>query len=113
MTPAFPRLTRSRQPRPGNPQLVGELLPTYLRKKGLAAKVEAASVVPEWENLVGPGIASVTVPVRISEGTLFVQVTTSAWMTELTLMKGDLMRRLNAGKREGRVDQIVFLMGEG
>ncbi len=105
-------MTRSRPTRPGNPQLVGELLPTYLRKKGLAAKVEAASVVPEWENLVGPGIASVTVPVRISEGTLFVQVRTSAWMTELTLMKADLMRRLNAGKREGRIDQLVFLMGE-
>ncbi len=89
---------------------MGELLPTYLRKKGLAAKVEAASVLPEWENLVGAGIAAVTTPVRISEGTLFVQVATSAWMSELTLMKGDLMRRLNAGKREGRVSQIVFLI---
>lgn len=103
-------MSRSRQPKPGSPQLVGELLPTYLRKKGLAAKVEAASVLPEWENLVGAGIAAVTTPVRISEGTLFVQVATSAWMSELTLMKGDLMRRLNAGKREGRVSQIVFLI---
>lgn len=91
---------------------MGELLPTYLRKKGLTAKVEAASVVPEWENLVGSGIAAVTVPVRISEGTLFVQVKTSAWMTELTLMKSELIRRLNAGKREGRIEQLVFVMGE-
>lgn len=91
---------------------MGELLPTYLRKKGLTAKVEAASVVPEWENLVGPGIAAVTMPVRISEGTLFVQVKTSAWMTELTLMKSELIRRLNAGKREGRIEQLVFVMGE-
>lgn len=103
-------MTRPRQPRPGSPQLVGELLPTYLRKKGLAAKVEAASVLPEWENLVGVGIAAVTTPVRITEGTLFVEVTTSAWMSELTLMRSELMRRLNAGKREGRIDQIVFLM---
>lgn len=103
-------MTRSRQPKPGSPQLVGELLPSYLRKKGLTAKVEAASVLPEWENLVGGGIAAVTTPVRISEGTLFVRVTTSAWMSELTLMKGDLMRRLNAGKREGRINQIIFLM---
>lgn len=69
-------------------------------------------MVPEWENLVGPGIAAVTVPVRISEGTLFVQVKTSAWMTELTLMKSELIRRLNAGKREGRIEQLVFVMGE-
>ena len=90
--------------------MVGELLPTYLRRKGLTAKVEAASVLPEWEDLVGPGIAGVTRPIRVTEGTLFVAVKTSAWMMELTMMKGDLMRRLNAGKRDGRIEQLVFVM---
>ena len=104
------RLNRPRPERPGGPQLIGELIPQYLHRKGLAAKVEAASVVPEWEDLVGPHIAAVTTPVRVSDGTLFVAVTTSAWMMELSLMKGDLMRRLNAGKREGRIEQLVFLM---
>jgi predicted nucleic acid-binding Zn ribbon protein len=83
----------------------------FLARSGLAAKVEAASVVPEWENLVGPQIAAVTEPLRVSEGALFVAVSTSAWMMELTLMKGELMARLNAGKRQGRIQQIVFVMG--
>jgi len=89
---------------------VGELIPRYLERKGLAAKVEAASVLPEWESLVGPGIAAVTTPIRVSDGTLFVAVTTSAWMMELNMMKAELLRRLNAGKRKGRIEQIVFLM---
>jgi predicted nucleic acid-binding Zn ribbon protein len=89
---------------------VGELLPSYLERQGLSAKIEAASVVPEWESLVGPGIAAVASPVRVSEGTLFVAVKTSAWMMELNLMKAELMRRLNAGKRKGRIEQLVFLM---
>ena len=103
-------LSRSRRPRPDRPQLVSELLPAYLSKKGLAAKLEAASVVPQWEDLVGPQIAAVTTPVRVSEGTLFVTVATSAWMMELNLMKAHLMGRLNAGKKAGRIEQIVFLM---
>lgn len=103
-------MSRTRGPKPDRPQLVSELLPVYLRRKGLTAKVEAASVVPEWDNLVGPGIAAVTRPVRVSEGTLFVAVKTSAWMMELNMMKGELMRRLNAGKREGRIESLVFLM---
>jgi predicted nucleic acid-binding Zn ribbon protein len=103
-------LTRSRGSRPGAPQLVGELLPAYLRRQGLTARVEAASVFPEWENLVGPGIAAVARPQRVSEGVLFVAVTTSAWLMELNMMKGDLLRRLNAGKREGRIEQVVFVM---
>lgn len=90
--------------------MVSELLPVYLQRKGLAAKVEAASVLPEWDELMGPGIATVTRPIRVSEGTLFVAVKTSAWMMELNMMKAELMRRLNAGKRQGRIEQLVFVM---
>jgi len=89
---------------------VGELLDGFLERKGLAAKLEAASVVPEWESLVGPQIAAVTAPRRVSDGVLFVAVATSAWMMELNLLKADLMRRVNAGKRDGRIRQIVFVM---
>jgi predicted nucleic acid-binding Zn ribbon protein len=103
-------VSRSRGSRPGSPQLVGELLPAYLKRQGLSAKVEAASVFPEWEQLVGPGIAAVAQPYRVSDGVLFVTVTTSAWLMELNMMKGELMRRLNAGKREGRIEQVVFLL---
>jgi predicted nucleic acid-binding Zn ribbon protein len=67
-------------------------------------------VIPEWEELVGPGIAAVANPLRVSEGTLIVAVATSPWMMELNMMKGELMRRLNAGKRAGRIQQIVFVM---
>jgi predicted nucleic acid-binding Zn ribbon protein len=35
------------------------------------------------------------------QGTLFVAVTTNAWMTELSLMEPDLLRRLN--QRTGRL----------
>ncbi|MBW3630104.1 MAG: DUF721 domain-containing protein [Gemmatimonadetes bacterium] len=98
-------------PKAGKPQLVGDLLARVLHRKGLGAKLEAASVLTEWESLVGPQIAAVTRPQRVSEGVLFVAVTNSPWLMELNLMKADLMRRLNAGKGEGRIRQIVFVMG--
>jgi predicted nucleic acid-binding Zn ribbon protein len=96
--------------KPAGPQLVGELLPRYLERRGISGRVEAASVFPEWETIVGPGIAAVANPVSLSDGTLFVAVTTSPWMMELNLMKGELMRRINAGKRAGRIQQLVFVM---
>jgi predicted nucleic acid-binding Zn ribbon protein len=97
---------------PAGPQLIGDLLPRFLEKRGLAAKVEAASVIPEWEDLVGPGIAAVASPLRVTAGTLVVAVATSPWMMELNMMKGDLIRRLNAGKTAGRIEKIVFVMAE-
>jgi len=83
----------------------------FLDRSGLAGKIEAASVVPEWPALVGDGIAKVTRPVRVSDGVLFVEVASSAWMMELNMMRRDLMARLNAGKKKGRIEKIVFLMG--
>jgi predicted nucleic acid-binding Zn ribbon protein len=99
-----------RSSKAGQPQLVGEVVSRYLSRSGIAAKVEAASVVPEWEERVGPQIAAVTEPQRVSDGVLFVAVATSAWMMELNLMRAELMKRLNAGKREGKIQQIVFVM---
>lgn len=89
---------------------MGDLLARFLERSGLEQGLEAASVISEWPTLVGPQIAAVTRPIRVSDDTLFVAVTTSAWMMELDLMKGTLMRYVNAGKRSGRIGRIVFLM---
>lgn len=98
---------------PSQPTSLADVLQRFLKRKGLSAKVEAASVVPEWDRLVGPQIAAVTHALRVSDGVLFVAVATSPWMMELNLMKAELMRRINAGKQAGRITQIVFVMAEG
>jgi predicted nucleic acid-binding Zn ribbon protein len=84
----------------------------FLDRSGLAPKVEAAGAVQEWAGLVGPQIAAVTEALRVSEGTLIVAVANSAWMNELNMMRGELMRRVNAGRKEGRIRTLVFVMGE-
>ena len=109
-------MNRTREPGTGKPQSVGDVLARFLDRSGLAPRVEAAAVIPEWAERVGPGIAAVTEPLRVSDGTLVVAVRTSAWMMELNMMKGDLMRHLNAGKAAkapGRIEQIIFVMSEG
>ena len=73
-----------------------EALSSYLERSGLAGRVEQANVVPEWKSLVGEQIATVTIPHAIArDGTLFVAVTTNAWMMELSLMEPELLRVLN------------------
>lgn len=91
---------------------VGDLVSRLLTRRGLSAKVEAASALTDWEARVGPQISAVTRPQRVSEGTLFVAVATSAWMMELNLMKAELLQRVNAGRREGRIRQLVLVMDD-
>lgn len=84
------------------PQKLAEVMTGLLKQKGIADRVTQANVFPEWPQLVGPQIAKVTEPLSVTrQGTLFVAVTTNAWMTELSLMEPDLLRRLN--ERTGRL----------
>lgn len=103
-------MSRTRDAKAGQPQPVGDLVARFLDKSGLAARVEAASVLTDWPERVGPQIAAVTQATGLAEDTLFVSVATSAWMMELNLMKGELIKRVNAGKREGKIRHIVFVM---
>ncbi len=92
------------------PKQVREALQSYLEKAGISEKIEAASVVPEWPELVGDGIAAVTTPLRVSNQVLFVAVRSSAWLSELKLMERDILKRLNAGKAKGKITSIRFVM---
>jgi predicted nucleic acid-binding Zn ribbon protein len=72
------------------------VLARVLADAGIAERVEQAAVVPEWPSLVGVAVAAVTEPLLITaDGTLFVAVTTNAWMTELSLMEPELLRAIN------------------
>ena len=85
---------------PDAPEPLGSALSGFLKAHGLDRRVDRASVLFDWPELVGPQIANVTTPRQITEdGTLFVGVETHGWMTELSMMEVQLLARINA--REG------------
>ncbi len=91
------------------PEALGRAVSEFLKGKGLADRVQQVSAIDDWASVVGPQIASVTEPMSItSDGTLFVAVTTNAWMTELSLMEPELIRALNSHASARRVKKIRF-----
>jgi len=95
------------------PEKIGGLVEAAFSDLGIAEKVERASVVADWEELVGDHIARVATPVRVQGETLFVEVESASWRMELAMMRPQLMRKLNAGKRRGRIERIVFVQADG
>ena len=84
------------------PKKLGDVMDEVLSTSGISERIAQASIIPDWRALVGPQIANVTEPLSVTrQGTLFVAVTTNAWMTELSLMEPELLRRLN--ERAGRL----------
>ena len=93
------------------PERVANVVADFLARSGLAERVEQAGIIPEWPRLVGEQIAAVTEPQSISaNGTLFVAVTTNAWMNELSLLEPELLRSLNARAERAPVKRIRWLL---
>jgi predicted nucleic acid-binding Zn ribbon protein len=93
------------------PEPIGKIVTDWLDQRGLTNRVDQAGIIPEWPTLVGPQIAMVTSPQSITaNGTLFVHVTTNAWMNELSLLEPELLRSLNAKPGRTPIRRIRWLL---
>jgi len=93
-------------------QRVSEALAAYLKHADIGGRVAQADVVLRWPSLVGPQVARAARAESVSaDGTLFVRVASSAWRQELSLMAPEIMAKLNAGRRTGRIEKIFWLVG--
>lgn len=102
---------RKKTDKKSKPEALGNIVANFLGESGLANRVDQAAIIPDWPKLVGPQIAKVTTPQSISaNGTLFVGVTTNAWMNELSLHEPELLRSLNSDPKRPPVKRIRWLL---
>ncbi len=91
------------------PVSIADALSGFLAQKGLAKRVEQATAIEAWPEIVGARIAAVTKPLSITpDGILFVAVKTNAWMMELGLMEPELLGALNARNTREKVRKIRY-----
>jgi predicted nucleic acid-binding Zn ribbon protein len=96
------------------PTRVGDLLHGVLAKRGVGTQIERIGALDVWPGAVGDKIAEVTNARTVVASTLFVEVRSSAWLMELSLMKKALLDRVNDELGgEGTIDRIVLTLMEG
>ncbi len=69
---------------------------SFLQSQEIAQMLRPHLAKVHWVKVVGPQVASVTQVESVRDGVLFVRVKNSVWANELTLLKEDMMRRLNS-----------------
>ncbi|NLJ61092.1 MAG: DUF721 domain-containing protein [Firmicutes bacterium] len=79
-----------------------------LRRFGIVRKVKRSQAVFMWEDIVGPAAAKVSTAVTCRDGILFVEVKNSVWAAELSLLKRDIIKRLNRRLGRGTIKDIRF-----
>ena len=94
------------------PVRVGDLLENVLEDAGVRDQIRRQDVVEAWDGVVGEKIADVARALRVDEGVLYVEVRSSAWLMELNLMKPSILKRVNEGRDEGRIEKVRFLLAE-
>ena len=81
---------------------------------GIADEIRAERVLTEWAELVGPKISSRTRPYGVTERVLVIEVASSAWLHELTMLKGQILTGLHLRMGAPRLfDDIRFKLAGG
>ena len=83
-----------------------------LRDRGWGAKLKEYRIYGVWEKAVGKGIARHARPAGMRGKKLTVIVDSSAWMQQLSLLKPEIMGKVNQHLREDAVESITLKLGE-
>jgi predicted nucleic acid-binding Zn ribbon protein len=78
-----------------------------ISETGWELAVATGSVFGRWAQIVGQDLAGHTTPERLADGELVVNADSTAWATQLRLLAGELVRRLNAELGDGAVRRVV------
>jgi predicted nucleic acid-binding Zn ribbon protein len=94
------------------PTRVDKVLAEVLEKSGVRKQVERIGILELWPEIVGEQLARVTRVKGLDDDALFVEVRSSAWLMELSMMKDDFLERVNARLGEDALERIVFVLAE-
>jgi predicted nucleic acid-binding Zn ribbon protein len=77
-----------------------------LVEQGLDHGIREQNLFLRWEEIVGIAIAKQATPSRLRNGLLWLKVVDAAWRQELSLMRRELIAKINAALGEEIVKDI-------
>jgi hypothetical protein len=89
-----------------DPQPLGAAIEGLLDDQGWRTSAAVGSVFGRWEQIVGEALAAHTRPGGFTDGELLVIADSTAWATQVRLLRAQLIRRLNAELGDGTVTAV-------
>ncbi len=85
-----------------------DVLLRTLREQGLETPLKQKRLVEAWPQVAGPGIARYTLNIYIYNQTLFVRLSNPALRSDLSMMRSELVKKLNDVVGEQIIVDIRF-----
>jgi len=98
--------SRAGRGRREDPQPLGAAIEGLLDDQGWRTSAAVGSVFGRWEQIVGEALAAHTRPGGFTDGELLVIADSTAWATQVRLLRAQLIRRLNAELGDGTVTGV-------
>jgi predicted nucleic acid-binding Zn ribbon protein len=98
--------------RRGKVEPLSSTIEKILNDRGWGAKLKEYRVFSLWQKAVGPGIARHAQPASIRGKRLTVMVDSSAWMQQLSLLKPEILSRVNDRLGPDGIESITLKLGE-
>lgn len=104
--PGHARASRPGRQRREDPERLGAAIDGLLTAQGWALAAATGSVFGRWDQIVGADLAAHTTPESLTDGELTVAADSTAWATQVRLLAGQLVRRLNAELGDRTVQRV-------
>ena len=78
----------------GEPVAVGDLINELVKTRVWQSGLAEGEVFVKWEEIVGQEIAKHSEPIEIKDGKLLIKCSSTAWATQLNLVKNELLQSI-------------------
>jgi predicted nucleic acid-binding Zn ribbon protein len=92
-----------------DPQAIHSVISELVSDRQWQQGIAEGSLFTEWLSVVGGDIGSHSTPLSLVDGLLTLQATSSAWATQLTLMKSHLLTTIRNSAPGALVEEISVL----
>lgn len=92
-----------------DPKLLSTTISELVERRDWKQGIAEGSLFTEWIAVVGNEIGAHSTPISLLDGLLTIQATSSAWATQLTLMKENLLTTISTSAPGALVEEIVVL----
>lgn len=93
-----------------DPQTLDASLVSFVTEQGWETELRVHGVFSRWEAVVGREVGQHVTPESYADGRLVVRTDSTAWATQMKLLAGAVVRRLNEVLGDGTV-QVIDVVG--
>ena len=92
-----------------DPQSLQSVLSEVIANRNWSQGVAEGSLFSDWQQIVGGEIALHTTPISLVDGKLTIQSSSSAWATQMRLMKDELLKIISTTAPGALVEELIFI----